>query len=145
MKSYLAKKGDVQPQWYVVDATNKVLGRVAVEIANVLRGRHKPTYTPHTDTGDFVIVINAEKIALTGRKEDDKQYMFYTGWTGNEYRRSVRHFRENKPEFLITHAVRGMLPRNRLGRTQLAKLKVYAGAKHPHEAQTPLPFPHKQK
>lgn len=140
MKSYLAKKGDVQPQWYVVDASNKVLGRLAVEIANVLRGRHKPTYTPHTDTGDFVVVINADKIAVTGRKEDDKKYMFYTGWVGNEKYRSVREFRARKPEFILWHAVRGMLPRNRLGRAQLKKLKVYAGAEHPHEAQNPQPL-----
>jgi len=140
MKSYLAKKGDVTPNWYVVDAAGKVLGRVAVEIANVLRGRHKPTYTPQTDTGDFVIVINAEKVVLTGKKEEQKKYMFFTGWVGNEKYRSVKDFRKNKPEYLMWHAVRGMLPRNRLGREQLKKMKVYAGESHPHEAQTPIPL-----
>jgi len=140
MKSYLAKKGEVVPQWYAVDASGKVLGRLAVEIANVLRGRHKPTYTPHTDTGDCVVVTNAEKIVLTGRKEAQKQYMFYTGWVGNEKYRSVRDFRESKPEYILWHAVRGMLPRNRLGRLQLKKLKIYAGAEHPHAAQNPQPL-----
>lgn len=143
MKSYLAKKGDVQPQWFEVDASNKVLGRLAVEIANVLRGRNKPTYTPHTDTGDFVVVINAEKIAVTGRKEENKKYMFYTGWVGNERYKSVKEFRESKPEFILWHAVRGMLPRNRLGRAQLKKLKIYSGTEHPHAAQNPQPFPSK--
>ena len=143
MKSYLAKKGDVQPQWFVVDANNKVLGRLAVEIANVLRGRHKPTYTPHADTGDFVVVINADKIAVTGRKEDQKKYMFFTGWVGNEKYRSVRQFRATKPEYILWHAVRGMLPRNRLGRVQLSKLKIYAGGEHPHSAQNPQAFPTK--
>lgn len=140
MKSYLAKKGEVAPQWFTVDASGKVLGRLAVEIANVLRGRHKPTYTPHTDTGDFVIVTNADKIVLTGKKEDQKKYMFFTGWVGNEKYRTVRDFRENKPEYILWHAVRGMLPRNRLGRVQLKKLKVYAGESHPHEAQNPQPL-----
>lgn len=143
MKSYLAKKGEVQPKWYVVDATDKVLGRLSVEIANILRGRHKPTYTPQTDTGDFVIVINADKIAVSGNKEKGKKYMFYTGWVGNEYYKSVADFRESKPTYIIEHAVRGMLPRNRLGRVQLSKLKAYAGPEHPHAAQEPLPFPTK--
>ena len=141
MKSYLAKKGEVKPQWYVVDASDKVLGRLAVEIANVVRGRHKPTYTPHTDTGDFVIVINADKIVLTGRKEEDKKYMFFTGWVGNEKYVSVKEFRGKKPTYILWHAVRGMLPRNRLGRDQLKKVKLYAGSEHPHEAQNPQPLP----
>lgn len=140
MKCYLAKKGEVAPQWYTVDASGKVLGRLAVEIANVLRGRHKPTYTPHTDTGDFVVVTNVDKVVLTGRKEDQKKYMFYTGWVGNERYRSVRETRDSKPEFILWHAVRGMLPRNRLGRLQLKKLKLYVGAEHPHAAQNPQPL-----
>lgn len=137
MKSYLAKQGDIDPKWYVVDATDKVLGRLAVEIANVLRGRHRPTYTPHMDTGDFVVVINAEKVAVTGRKERDKKYMFYSGYFGNERYVSLAEFRERRPEFIIEHAVKGMLPRNKLGRAQLKKLKIYAGSEHPHEAQKP--------
>lgn len=140
MKSYLAKKEEVEPKWYVVDAEGKVLGRLAVEIANALRGRNRPTYTPHTDTGDFVIVVNAEKVAVTGRKEDQKKYMFYSGYFGNEKYVSLREFRKRRPEFIIQNAVKGMLPRNRLARQQLKKLKVYAGPEHPHEAQTPEPL-----
>ena len=137
MKSYLAKQGDIDPKWYVVDAADKVLGRLAVEIANVLRGRHRPTYTPHMDTGDFVVVINAEKVAVTGRKERDKKYMFYSGYFGNERYVSLAEFRDRRPEFILEHAVKGMLPRNKLGRAQLKKLKIYAGPEHPHEAQKP--------
>lgn len=140
MKTYLAKQADVDPKWYVVDASGKVLGRLAVEIANALRGRRRPTYTPHVDTGDFVVVINADKVVVTGRKETDKSYMFYSGYKGNEYRVSLKEFRDRRPEFIITHAVKGMLPRNRLGRAQLKKLKVYGGAEHPHAAQQPEPL-----
>lgn len=137
MKTYLAKKSEVQPKWFVVDASGQVLGRLAVKIANILRGRHRPTYTPHTDTGDFVIVINADKIAVTGRKEDQKKYMFYSGYFGNEKYVTLGEFRERKPEFIIEHAVKGMLPRNRLGRQQLSKLKIYRGSEHPHAPQNP--------
>ncbi len=140
MKSYLAKKADLTPKWYVVDATGKVLGRLAVEIANVLRGRNRPTYTPGVDTGDFVIVINADKVAVTGRKEIQKNYMFFSGYRGNEYRVSLEDMRNKRPEFIITHAVKGMLQRNRLGRAQLTKLKVFAGPEHPHGAQQPEPL-----
>lgn len=137
MKSYLAKPGEVTPKWYVIDAEGQVLGRLAVKIANILRGRHRATYTPHVDTGDFVVVINAEKIVVTGRKEDQKQYMFYSGYFGNERRVKLKDFRARRPEFIIEHAVKGMLQRNRLGRAQLTKLKIYAGAEHPHAAQQP--------
>ncbi len=137
MKTYLAKKGDVTPKWYVVDASGQVLGRLAVRIANILRGRHRPTYTPHTDTGDFVVVINADKVVLTGKKEQDKKYMFYTGWVGNEKYRSVAQMRARKPVFIIEHAVKGMLPKNKLAHQQITKLKIYAGAEHPHAAQNP--------
>lgn len=140
MKTYLPKKGEIARKWYVVDATDKVLGRLAVDIANVLRGRHQPTYAPHVDTGDFVVVINADKVRVTGNKEDQKKYMFYTGWMGNAYYRSVRDMRQRKPAFLVEHAVKGMLPRNKLGRQMIKKLKVYAGADHPHEAQNPHPL-----
>ncbi|WP_269537237.1 50S ribosomal protein L13 [Cerasicoccus fimbriatus] len=139
MKTTLAKP-DADKKWVLVDAEGKVLGRIAVEIANILRGRNKPTYTPHVDAGDYVVVINAEKVKLTGRKEEDKQYMFHTGWVGNEYRRNVAHFRANKPAFLIENAVKGMLPRNKLARHMMSKLKVYAGSEHPHEAQNPQPL-----
>jgi large subunit ribosomal protein L13 len=141
MKTTLAKTGAVDQQWYVVDADGQVLGRLAARIAQVLRGRHKPTYTPHVDTGDFVVVLNAAKVRVTGRKETDKQYMFFTGWVGREKYRNVAHFRKHRPEFLIMHAVKGMLPKNRLASKILTKLKVYPGANHPHDAQQPQPFP----
>ncbi|MGF1452134.1 MAG: 50S ribosomal protein L13 [Opitutales bacterium] len=144
MKTTLAKH-DAPKQWYVVDAEGQTLGRLAVKIANVLRGRHKVDYTPFLDTGDYVIVTNAEKVVLSGKKELKKYYMFYTGWRGNEYYRSVAHFREHKPEFLFTHAVKGMLPRNKLARHMLKKLRVYAGSEHPHEAQEPKPLPGTEK
>jgi large subunit ribosomal protein L13 len=140
MKSYLAKQGEIEPKWYVIDAEGQVLGRLAVKIANILRGRHRPTYTPHTDTGDFVVVINANKIVVTGRKEEQKKYMFYSGYFGNEKYISLNDFRERRPEFIIEHAVKGMIPRNRLGRAQIKKLKIYAGAEHPHESQNPVPY-----
>lgn len=137
MSSYIAKPRDVQRKWYVVDASNLVLGRLAVKVANILRGRHRPTYTPHVDTGDFVIIINADKIAVTGRKEEQKQYMFYTGWMGNEKYRSLKDMRTRNPAFIIQHAVKGMLPKNRLANQMLKKLKIYAGSEHPHAAQNP--------
>ncbi|MDQ8204198.1 50S ribosomal protein L13 [Pelagicoccus sp. SDUM812003] len=137
MKTFLAKKETVQRNWYVIDAKDQVLGRLAVKIANVLRGRNKPTYTPHVDTGDFVVVINADKIALTGKKGEQKQYMFYSGYVGGEKRLSVAQMQERQPDFVVKHAVKGMLPKNRLARKMLTKLKVYAGEEHPHEAQNP--------
>jgi large subunit ribosomal protein L13 len=140
MKSYLAKQGEIEPKWYVIDAEGQVLGRLAVQIANILRGRHRPTYTPHMDTGDFVVVTNANKIVVTGRKEEQKKYMFYSGYFGNEKYVSLNDFRERRPEFIIEHAVKGMMPRNRLGRAQIKKLKIYAGAEHPHESQNPVPY-----
>ncbi|NDV62591.1 50S ribosomal protein L13 [Puniceicoccales bacterium CK1056] len=140
MKSYLAKTGEIEPKWYVIDAEGEVLGRLAVKIANILRGRHRPTYTPHTDTGDFVVVLNAAKVAVTGRKEEQKKYMFYSGYFGNEKYIGLKEFRNRKPEFIIENAVKGMLPRNRLARAQMKKLKIYAGTEHPHEAQNPVPY-----
>ncbi|MBO7521935.1 MAG: 50S ribosomal protein L13 [Opitutales bacterium] len=134
----VAKKED--QQWYVVDANDLVLGRLAVKIANVLRGRYKPTYTPHVDCGDHVIVINAEKIRVTGKKETDKEYMFYTGYVGGEKYVSLAEFRKRRPEFIIENAVRGMMPKNKLASQMLKKLHVYAGAEHPHSAQQPKPF-----
>lgn len=140
MKTTVAKTGEVERKWRIVDASGQILGRLAVQVANVLRGRDKPTYTPHVDTGDFVIVINAEKVKLTGNKEEQKKYMFYSGYMGGEKYRSVADFREKRPEFLIMNAVRGMLPKNKLARQMLTKLRVFAGPEHPHEAQTPDPM-----
>jgi large subunit ribosomal protein L13 len=124
----------------VVDANGAVLGRLAVQVANILRGKNKPVYTPHLDAGDFVVVINAEKVVLTGKKETQKKFMSYSGWKGGERYRSVEEVRAKQPEKLITHAVRGMIPKNRLGAVLLTKLKVYKGAKHPHSAQQPQPL-----
>ena len=141
MKSFVAKTPAPEDRkWFVVDAEGEVLGRLAVRIANVLRGRHRPTYTPHADTGDYVIVLNADKIVVTGRKEEQKRYMFYSGYFGNEKYRTVKDFRARRPQFIIEHAVKGMLPRNKLGRAMLKKLKIYAGTEHPHEAQQPEKF-----
>ncbi len=140
MKTTLAKKETVTREWYVVDATDLILGRLAVRIANVLRGRHHAIYTPHVDTGDFVIVINADKIRVTGKKEDQKEYMSFSGWMGGAKVRKLSDYRENKPEFIIQHAVKGMLPKNRLAAQMLTRLRVYGGAEHPHAAQEPKEF-----
>ena len=137
MKTFLAKKEAVKRDWVIIDAKDQVLGRLAVKIANHLRGRNKPTYTPHVDTGDFVVVINADKIALTGKKEEQKKYMFYSGYVGGEKYLSVTQMQERRPDFVVKHAVKGMLPKNRLARKMLTKLKVYTGEEHPHEAQQP--------
>lgn len=140
MKTYLPKVNLDERKWFLVDADGAVLGRLAVQVANVLRGRNKPVFTPHLDAGDFVVVINAEKVLLTGKKEADKKYMSYSGWKGGEKYTSVGQLRAKHPERLITHAVKGMIPKNRLGRVLLTKLKVYRGNQHPHEAQKPTPL-----
>ena len=137
MKTYLPKVNLDQRKWHVIDADGAVLGRLAVQVANVLRGKNKPVFTPHLDTGDFVVVINAEKVLVTGKKETEKLFMSYSGWKGGERYRSVAEVRQRHPEDLIMHAVKGMIPKNRLGRRLLTKLKVYKGAAHPHEAQQP--------
>lgn len=137
MKTYLPKVDLELRKWHVIDAEGAVLGRLAVQVADVLRGKNKPVFTPHLDAGDFVVVINAEKIHLTGKKETDKQYMSYSGWKGGERYRSVAEIRQKRPEDLIMHAVKGMIPKNRLGRQLLTKLKVYKGTEHPHAAQQP--------
>jgi large subunit ribosomal protein L13 len=134
----MAKPGEVQQQWWVVDATDKVLGRMASEIAVVLMGKHRPTYTPHVDTGDFVIVVNASKVAVTGGKRERKEYTWYTGYPGLRTE-SLGHRLEHKPERVIRDAVRRMLPKNKLATKMLAKLKVYDGPEHPHQAQNPQP------
>ncbi len=137
MKSYLAKPAEVERKWYVVDAEGKTLGRLASQIATILRGKNKPTYTPHVDTGDFVIVVNAEKVHLTGKKLDQKMYRWHTGYPGGLKERSYRDMINTKPEKVIMHAVKGMLPKNSLGRKMLKKLKVYRGPEHNHQAQQP--------
>ena len=140
MKTYLPKVDLSQRKWHLVDADGAVLGRLAVKVANVLRGRNKPIYTSHLDAGDFVVVINAAKVVVTGNKETDKKFMSYSGWKGGEKYRSVAQVREKHPEKLIMHAVKGMIPKNRLGRVLLTKLKVYSGSEHPHAAQQPAPL-----
>jgi large subunit ribosomal protein L13 len=137
MKTYLPKVDLQQRKWHVIDANGAVLGRLAVQVADVLRGRNKPIYTPHLDAGDFVVVINADKVVLTGKKETDKEYMTYSGWKGGEKYRTVAQIRAKQPEQLIHHAVKGMVPKNRLGRKLLTKLKVYKGSEHPHASQNP--------
>lgn len=137
MKTTLSTNSDHTKTWFIVDAANETLGRIAVKIANVLRGRHKPTYTPHADTGDYVVVINAEKIKVSGNKNENKRYMFYSGWMGGDSYVSMEEMRTKKPAFIIEHAVKGMLPRNILGRQMIKKLKIHSGPEHPYEAQRP--------
>jgi large subunit ribosomal protein L13 len=137
MKTYLPKVNLEQRKWHLIDADGAILGRLAVQVANILRGKNKPVFTPHLDAGDFVVVINAEKVAVTGKKETEKFFMSYSGWKGSEKFNSVAQIRARHPEKLITHAVKGMLPKNRLGDQLLTKLKVYKGDKHPHAAQQP--------
>jgi large subunit ribosomal protein L13 len=137
MKTFVAKEDDVAKKWYVVDAKDKVLGRLATQIAMRLRGKHKPVFTPHAETGDFVVVINADKVTLTGKKWDKKIYYHYTGFIGGLRQITAKKLLEKKPEDILRFAVKGMLPKNSLGRRQLKKLKIYVGADHPHEAQQP--------
>ena len=142
MKTYLPKNHLEQRKWHVVNADGAILGRLAVQVANILRGKNKAIYTPHLDAGDFVVVINAEKVKLTGKKETDKEFMSYSGWKGGEKYATVAQVRARHPEKLITHAVRGMVPKNRLGRVLMTKLKVYKGGNHPHSAQQPAALAH---
>ena len=137
MKTFSAKKEEVQRGWVVVDAEDAVLGRLASQVAGIIRGKDKPIFTPHVDTGDFVIVVNAEKIRLTGNKLDQKFYYRHSGYPGGIKGVSARDLLQKKPEMLVRNAVRGMLPKNRLGRQMIGKLKIYAGPEHPHEAQQP--------
>jgi len=140
MRTYFPKKGDVEPRWFVIDAEGKVLGRLSTVIANIITGKAKPTYTPFLDTGDHVIVINAEKIVLSGKKETDKVYHSHSLYPGGLKSKQARFVRAEKPEAMIEEAVWGMLPKNKLGRKMLKKLKVYRGANHPHQAQQPEPI-----
>lgn len=137
-KTQAAKKEEVQRQWYIVDATDQVLGRLASKVAKILRGKHKPNFTPHVDTGDYVIIINAEKVRLTGKKMTDKVYVRYSGYPGGERTLTPKDILKKHPERLVEMAVRGMLPKNRLGRQMFKKLFVYAGDQHPHQAQKPI-------
>jgi large subunit ribosomal protein L13 len=137
MRTYFPKQGDIKPRWFVIDAQNLVLGRLSTTIANIITGKSKPTYTPFLDTGDHVIVINAEKIVLTGKKETDKIYRHHSLYPGGLKERAARFIRAEKPEHMIEEAVWGMLPKNKLGRKMLKKLKVYRGGNHPHLAQMP--------
>jgi len=136
-KTYMAKADEVERKWYIIDASGKTLGRMASEIARILRGKHKPIYTPHIDTGDYVIVVNAEKVKVTGKKRQNKIYYHHTGYPGGLKVISYDKLLEKKPERIIETAVKGMLPHNRLGRKMYKKLKVYAGPNHPHQAQKP--------
>jgi len=137
MKTYVAKPSTIEKKWYVVDAKGKTLGRLATVVADTLRGKRKATYTPNIDTGDFVIVINAEQVVVTGNKAEQKMYYRHSGYPGGLKEESYSHLQARRPEEIVRHAVRGMLPHTKLGRAQLRKLKVYAGAEHPHEAQAP--------
>ncbi|MEE9579402.1 MAG: 50S ribosomal protein L13 [Gemmatimonadota bacterium] len=140
MKTYTVKAGEIERRWYVVDAKDQVLGRLASSIATILRGKHKPTYSPHLDVGDFVIVVNAKDIRLTGKKASQKTYFRHSGYMGGDRQIPFRRMRERHPDRIIKLAVKGMLPKNTLGRAMLRKLKVYAGPEHPHEAQLPEPM-----
>ena len=140
MKTYMAKKEDAIGRWVLVDATDRILGRMASRIATILMGKHRPTYTPHVDTGDFVVVINAEKITLTGKKLEQKTYRHHTGYLGHLKETPIKALLASRPEEVLRRAVRRMLPKTKLGRQMLSKLKIYAGAEHPHQAQAPEPI-----
>ena len=138
MKTFMAKPGEVEQQWWLVDAEGKMVGRIATEIAMMLMGKHRPTYTPYVDTGDYVVVINAEKVQFSGKKWQQKLYRWYTGYNGLRSE-TAEHRRDRRPELILHEAVRRMLPKTRLGRVMLDKLKIYAGTEHPHQAQRPEP------
>jgi len=140
MKTYSAKPGEITREWYLVDAEGKTLGRLATQIADTLRGKRKPQFTPHVDTGDFVVVVNAEKIHVTGNKLDQKRYYRHSGYPGGLRSRTLREQLDRRPTEVLRVAVKGMLPKNRLARQQITKLKIYAGPEHPHEAQNPKPL-----
>ena len=140
MKTFSANPDEVRRDWYVIDATNKTLGRLSTEIARRLRGKHKPEYTPHVDTGDYIVVVNADKIRVTGNKMKDKMYHRYTGYIGNLKSMPLEKLMASSPERALQYAVKGMMPRNPLGRKMLSKLRVFAGPEHPHTAQQPIPL-----
>jgi large subunit ribosomal protein L13 len=140
MKTFSAKAQEQNPTWWVIDAKNQILGDVAVAAANLLRGKTKPTFTPHVDTGDFVVVLNAAEVRLSGKKEQQKIYTSKAGYVGNQKVENVERVRQRRPQLLVERAVKGMVPHTRLGRAIMGKLKIYDGAEHPHEAQNPKPF-----
>jgi large subunit ribosomal protein L13 len=140
MKSYMARPAQVEREWHLIDAEGQTLGRLATEIVRLLRGKNKPQYTPHVDTGDFIVVVNAEKVAVTGKKAEQKVYYRHTGRPGGLKETSYEVMLDRKPTEILRKAVKGMMPRTRLGRQQLGKLKIYAGPEHPHEAQSPQPY-----
>jgi large subunit ribosomal protein L13 len=139
MKTFSAKATEVQRKWWIIDAKDQVLGRIAVQVANIVRGKNKAIWTPHADTGDFVVVINADKVRVTGKKEEAKTFMSFSGYVGGHHTENFKARRARRPELLIEHAVKGMLPHNRLGRSVFNKLKVYKGETHPHASQNPTP------
>ena len=136
-RTFSLKKSQIEKKWYIIDAEGKVLGRLAAEIAHVLRGKHKPTYSSHLDMGDNIVVINAEKILLTGKKPDDKEYFFHSGYPGGMKFVNIKKMLQKKPEYVLYHAVKGMMPKNKLSRNIMGNLKIYAGKDHPHQAQKP--------
>ncbi len=138
MSTFMAKPGDVEQRWHLVNAENMVVGRLAVVLARILVGKHRPEYTPHIDTGEFVVVVNAEKVRFTGNKMETKQYQWFTGYPGGRKLRTVKEMLAKKPETVLREAVRRMMPKNKLARHQLSKLKIYAGPNHPHQAQQPV-------
>lgn len=138
MKTYMAKAGDIDQKWYIIDAQKVILGRMAARVATILQGKHKPTYTPHVDTGDFIVVVNAEKVKITGQKMDKRMIRWHSGYIGGLKEVSLRRFMEKRPEDVIRLAVRRMLPKTKLGRSMISKLKIYKGDKHPHGAQAPV-------
>lgn len=140
MKTFTPTPKDIQRDWFVVDASNKTLGRLASQIAHRLRGKHKPEFAPHMDNGDFIVVVNCEKVRVTGTKLDNKKYWRHTGYPGGIYSNTLRELLDNKPDQVLEKAVKGMLPKNRLGRAMLKKLKIYSGGEHPHAAQNPQPL-----
>ena len=140
MKTYVVKAGEIERNWFVVDAMDRVLGRLSTDIARILRGKHKPIYSTHIDTGDYVVVVNAEQVRLTGKKAEQKEYFRHSGYMGGDRMIPFRRMQERHPERVIELAVKGMLPKNTLGRRMLRKLKVYAGPEHPHASQSPQPF-----
>ena len=140
MRTYTPKEGDADPQWHVIDATDVVLGRLATHAAALLRGKHKPTFVPHQDMGDFVIVINAEKVAVTGNKASTKRYWRHSGFPGGISSMTFEEMMQRHPTRVVEEAVKGMIPKNKLGRAQLTKLRIYTGSEHPHAAQQPTPF-----
>jgi large subunit ribosomal protein L13 len=135
--TFSPRASQIEKKWYLIDAEGKVLGRIATRISDILRGKHKPGYTPHLDTGDNIIVINAEKVKLTGRKSEDKEYFHHTKWVGNEKFTNIKKVLKEKPEFVIEHAVWGMMPKSKLGKQVIQNLKIYRGSEHPHAAQKP--------